>query len=49
MGKKVTVNLFKNKRTGQLVLTLPLKKFSKKMKCDLSKSKKIEISIDKFY
>jgi len=49
MGKKIKVGIFKNKSNGQLVISLPKRKISKRMLLDIGKSKQMKISIDKLY
>lgn len=48
MGKSIEINLFKNKRTGQVVGTFSAKKL-KEMKINIGNSKKMKVSIEKLY
>lgn len=46
MAKKFKVNLITNKANGQMNFSLPKKKLSKKLLADITKSKKIKITIE---
>jgi len=48
MAKKFNVKLIVNKKNGQMNFSLPKKKLSKKDLFNLTKSKKIKISIEEF-
>jgi len=47
MGKRVSVKIRINKANGQMNFSLPKRQFSKKTLSDISKCKRMEISIDK--
>lgn len=49
MAKKISALIIMNKANKQINLTLPKKKISKKMILDLSKAKRVDIDLTKFY
>ena len=49
MAKKISALIVMNKANKQINLTLPKKQISKKMISDLSKSKRVDIDLNKLY
>jgi len=49
MAKKFDIKLIHNKKNGQINLSIPKRKLSKKNLFNLKKAKKIKISIEEIY